>query len=437
MNNSFVGYKKIGVLFLLAALSVGDGSSASSVSGSPDGGSGYDLTTAEQARADFYDDFVAKTLVRGAHVTPVLAPIKWSNLGVDGFAGRIAELDLRTEFIAADTSAKMRRAIVKLNNARMDRHIASRLKILRVAPIKFYPDFSDEANPFFFVANMDQSVSDQGVARGARLLAINGINTSEYIDRLSPFLRFSTTRHMLVTEAPRYLSARDAGVIDSSLYQGKSDNTVTYTLESFADNNTYDITLQYNFANERDVSWLDPFILELDREDFASDEMAYESQYTALGFTQIFDTHKDAALYVNHAEQMALIEWYDFDDTRETVQDLIAAALAEGILDYDLIVDATHSGGGNSSALLVQILASEAFKTTFGNVRTDDIAFVNANKANHGSDVEAWIQQALDGGASFTTNEPFKLEFFPQGGNGIMEPAEKRFTGNWSLAKNI
>ena len=75
-------------------------------------------------------------------------------------------------------------------------------------------------------------------------------------------------------------------------------------------------------------------------------------------------------------------------------------------------------------------MADAPFKNTFGNVRVTDLRFVIANKANHGPDVEKWIDDAIAEGSSYTTNEPFKLRNFPRGSDGVMDPAPQRFTGD-------
>ena len=44
-----------------------------------------------------------------------------------------------------------------------------------------------------------------------------------------------------------------------------------------------------------------------------------------------------------------------------------------------MIIDSTHASGGSGSPYLVAILTDDAFRPTFGNVRTTDRAFVEAN----------------------------------------------------------
>lgn len=378
----------------------------------------------ENERTDFYDELYAKTMIREAW-----SPVKWEALGTD-FETECSRLNLRQEFADADSDLKLLRAIHKFNYARKDRHL--RLKATREymdedridqAPIRFYPDLSDETIVKFFVANLSQHVQDLGVERGDILLSVNGISIDKYIDLLSVYLRYSTYRHMLIMEAPKYISAR-SDIFGPELQQS---DKVLFTLKRNSNGESYDITL--NYSNPGSIAWLYKPILERDREDNLVDELYYEKFYSQFGFEQIFDDHLNSALYVNHNKKLALIEWYHFEETREGVEDLISAAQLNGVLGYDLIVDATHSGGGGNSALFLQVLSSTSFKTTFGNVRVTDNEFAQANAQRYNSSVKKWIMDAINSGQDYTDNEPFKLRLFPRGSNGIMKPAKSRFYG--------
>ena len=50
----------------------------------------------------------------------------------------------------------------------------------------------------------------------------------------------------------------------------------------------------------------------------------------------------------------------------------------EQILDYDMIIDVTFSGGGSRGAYAIQRLVDQPFRVTFGNVRLSD-----ARKGTH------------------------------------------------------
>ncbi len=376
----------------------------------------------DNERTAFFDLFVAKTMDRTAW-----SPFKWERIGTT-FERELELHALRAEFSAADTRIKMLRAIRKLNYIRKDNHLNLDLVDTvvdnRFAPIKFYPDLTEESQPFFFVTNFTSEVSDLGVNRGDRLVAVNGIPTNEYLWMLEPYLRGSTRRHVYLKEAPVYLSAKNS-LFGPELYA--EGDTVDYVLENGVTGEWYDVTLSYDFESAEVVHWQFAPAVVGDR---APNATRYRQFYERFGFESVFDNELDAALYLNRNIGVALIEWYDLEDTEQSINALVAAAAREGALGYDLIIDGTHGSGGTGSELVVRALSDAPFKTTFGNVRVSDVAFANANKGNHGPAVEEWIDDAIAEGRSCTTNEPFKLRNFPRGSDGVMEPAAERFTGD-------
>jgi hypothetical protein len=376
----------------------------------------------DNERTAFFDLFVAKTLDRTAW-----SRFKWEAIGTT-FERELELHALRAEFAAADTRLEMLRAMHKLNYIRKDNHLNLDLTDTvidnRFAPIKLYPDLADENEPFFFVANFTEEVSALGVNRGDRLVAVNGIPTNEYLWMLEPYLRGSTRRHVYLTKAPVYLSAKTA-LFGPELYA--DGDTVNYTLEHATTGDWYEVTLGYDFESEEVIQWQYDLTVLGDRMPSAD---SYRQFYERFGFELVFDNEIDAALYLNRNIQVALIEWYDLEDTQQSINDLVAAAAREGALGYDVIIDGTHGSGGTGSELVVRALADAPFENTFGNVRVNDLPFVIANKANHGPEVEAWIDDAVAKGRSYTTNEPFKLRNFPRGSDGVMDPAPERFTGD-------
>jgi hypothetical protein len=376
----------------------------------------------DNERTAFFDEFVAKTLIRTAW-----SPFKWEAIGTT-FERELELHGLRAEFAAADTHVEMLRAVHKLNFLRKDNHLAlsATAEVIdnRFAPIKFFPDLTDESDPFFFVTNFTAEVSTLGVNRGDRLIAVNGIPAAEYLWMLEPYLRGSTRRHVYLKEAPVYLSAKNH-LFGPELYA--EGDTVTYVLEHGMTGEWYDVALGYDFESSGVIHWQYAPAVVGDR---AENAERYRNFYQRFGFESVFDNELDAALYLNRNIGVAVIEWYDLEDTEQSINDLVTAAAREGALDYDVIVDGTHGSGGTGSELVVRALANASFKNTFGNVRVDDLEFTRTNKANHGPAVEAWIDDAIAEGSSYTTNEPFKLRNFPRGSDGVMEPAEQRFTGD-------
>jgi len=376
----------------------------------------------DNERTAFFDLFVAKTMDRTAW-----SPFKWDAIGTT-FERELELHGLRAEFAVADTRLEMLRAIRKLNYIRKDNHLNLDLidSVIdnRFAPIKFYPDLSEESEPFFFVTNFTSETADLGLSRGDRLVAVNGIPANEYLWLLEPYLRGSTRRHVYLKQVPVFLSAKNS-LFGPELYGG--GDTVSYTLERKVTGEWFDVTLEYEFESEAAIEWQFDRTVLGDRMPNADN---YRQFYERFGFELVFDNELDAALYLNRNIGVALIEWYDLEDTEQSINDLVAAASREGALGYDVIIDGTHGSGGTGSELVVRALANAPFKNTFGNVRVNDLAFVIANKANHGPEVEAWIDDAIAEGRSYTTNEPFKLRNFPRGSEGKMEPAPERFTGD-------
>jgi hypothetical protein len=372
-------------------------------------------------RTAFFDDFVAKTMIRTAW-----SDKKWEILGTT-FENELASHKLRAEFANADTKEKMTRAIFRLNNIRKDHHLAlgytEDMIENRYAPVKFYPDLSDEEHVFFFAANFTEEVMDLGVERGDKLIAVNGIPLDGYLWLLEPYICASTKRHMNIRYSPEYLGARN-DLFGAELYL--PDGAVKYVLEDQESGNWYEVTLQYGFTSEDEIPWLFPKVIAGSR---SSNEDYYRSLYEGLGFTSVFDNQVDAALYLNRDERLAVVEWYDLEETETSIRDLMAVAERENALDYDLVIDGMFSSGGSGSEYVVQALTGEPFTTTFGNVRIEDVEFVNQHKGEQGQRVEAWIEDCMAQGMKYTTNEPFKLRNFPVGSEGVMQPAEVRFTG--------
>jgi|GEM_PF-249020 len=376
----------------------------------------------ENERTAFFDDFVVKTWNRTAW-----SPVKWETWGTT-FERELEVRGLRWEFANADSRIELLRAIHKLNYARRDHHLLLQLTASeidnRFAPVKFYPDLSDEGDPFFFVTNLTSEIVEAGVDRGDRLIAVNGIPTNEYLWMLVPYMRGSTRRHMYLKEAPLYLSARN-DLFGPELYQ--DSDSVSYLLEYQNSGEWYEVTLAFDFDTAEEIEWLHaPAVLG----NRAANAERYRNFYERFGFELVFDNELDAALYLNRNIRVALVEWYDLEDTEQSVADLLAAAERENALDYDVIVDGTHGSGGTGSEFVVRALADVPLKNTFGNVRVDDLRFALRNKGNHGPDVEAWIDDAIAQELSYTTNEPFKLRNFPRGSEGMMEPGEQHFAGN-------
>ncbi len=379
------------------------------------------------ARTAFFDDFVEKTVTRTAW-----SPIKWKNLGTT-YEAELEFHNLRAEFANAEDETKLLRALLKLHNIQKDHHLVLEVTADRLsstttyAPIRFYPDMSDFSDMYFFVANYSANVAEQGVRRGDKLIAVNGVPAPEYVRWLDVSVQYSTRPQGFFNayggagQHPGFLSAKSP-LLDPDLFN--SDNPVTYTLEDRETDEWRDVTLEYSIPREQQVPWaLDPIM-----GGGGTNRGYYAAFYRSLGFTRIssdFPENEDGALWVRPEDNLAILEWFDFEDVRNSVADVIAAAERHGALGYDLIIDATHSSGGGGAPYLVQVLTARPFTPTFGNVRVTDRAFTESHINDHGPEVAAWIRRGLDAGGDYTTDEPFKLQY-----PAVMQPAETRFSGS-------
>ncbi|MCG8555301.1 MAG: hypothetical protein MJD61_08440 [Proteobacteria bacterium] len=380
-------------------------------------------TQPDNERTVLFDELVSRIRRRDA-----FAPVKWTKLGTD-FERELRRLDLRNQFALANTDIALLRALLKLSNARKDRHLVfdatSKYRRRRThAPVRFYPDLADLKAPLFFVGTLTKRAAAAGVRKRDLLVAVNGVPVDEYLRMLEPYVAYSTYRHMLVRHASRYLAAKNKA-FGPELYL--PDEKVRYTLHSALSGRWYEVTFRYE--NPRNLSWREPPLLDWDREQEPRDAAHFEAMYRDLGFSQVFDNHRSCALYVDHARRLALLEWYAFRDMRRSITELIRAAREERVLRYDLIVDATHSQGGRRSALLVQVLAARPFKTTFSDLRVQDKEFVRSHLDRYSRQVQAWANAAMSRGRAYTTRAPYKLELLDVDDAGIMKPAKERFRG--------
>ncbi len=374
---------------------------------------------------DFFDDLVAKIDIRTAW-----SPKKWQHMGTT-FEQELKKYKLKEEFAQANSNIEWLRAIHKLNHIRYDHHLKlsetydyiSEKRVTQ-APIRLYADFTDDKKPFIFVANFTQAVEDKGVKVGDKLLAVNNIPIDEYIERLKPYLQFSTLRNMYMEKLANALVAK------STLFGPEipQNSTVTLTLEPKGGGSSYKIELNYE-GRYRNIDWKYPYVVELYRQNYSADKSYIKSMYRDLGFSEVYDNNEDCALYINRTKKLNLIEWYDFESVSSNARELVNKAQQAGTLDWDVIVDATRSSGGGGGPHIVKYLVSQPFKVTFGNVRVSDASWARSKANGMSSSVRRWILKAIDAGKDYTTNEPFKLADFPEGSDGIMRPASTRFTG--------
>lgn len=383
--------------------------------------------TAEE-RALLFDDIVAKTRRREA-----FSPVKNRALGLDVVE---AMASLRDEFVSADSDEALYYALVKLSNARKDRHLTVRpveggLVVpgaggFTVAPIRFAPDFTD--SNVVFVADVAEEFpgNETRPSVGDRLVAVDGRQLPDYVAMVEPYHRYSTDAGF------RWKLARNVGVRSALLPSNlRGGEQVTYVLER-ANGGRYEVRVPY--LDPKEITWK------------GLGEPRYPAAFEPVYSTETFDLHRNAE------DRVLLLRWHGFRETLVTDMDrLMADAQSNDWLGHDLIVDATRSRGGARGVEVLQRISAKPFRTTFGNLRLSDVIepFVAEKRAEQAANgaKDAGISETMDGGSmlmdwlendvladlkagrAYTANVPFKLAHLPKDSDGVARPASVHFTG--------
>ena len=339
---------------------------------------------------------------------------------------------LRTEFIASKTEAEIWYALVKLSNARRDRH----LRVIPVygglnppergscvsAPIYVLPDYSDIHNPKVFVGARGEGVDSPNP--GDVIVGVNGRSIGEYISEFTPWIRHSTLHGLywyMAYELPKQVTH-----VPLDLYSER----LNLTLES-ASGRQYDISLPYSMGcySMRLIDSYPGFVEVMRRENFN--------------------------VLIERNRQILLLQWLDFerDELIKDIPALMEYAERENLLGYDMIIDVTRSSGGSWGAFVIQRLVDQPFRTTFGNVRLSDlgkgrIRSYSSRRANtsapdifglnlSGSWLYDWARtdatDSIRRGDEYTPPVPFKLAHLPKDSDGILQPASVHFTGRIAI----
>ncbi len=382
----------------------------------------------EADRAALFDEILEKTRDREA----------WSPFknAVHQFDPMTEMEAVRGEVVGAQSEPELFRALVKLSNARRDRHLGVDLVedglmvpfdgTRTQAPIRFLPDYGDESLHAFFVADIGRPwVGVQEVQVGDRVTHVNGWPIDEYAAALRPYMRYSMIPN-LRWQLASWLSQR-AIEIPPELQEGE---TVRYVLER-ADGTAYEVGAPW--LREADVEWA------------GHDARPYDG-FERIETFESFDLHRD------DERLLLVLDWHRFGGDLVLGTDwLIEYADAEGLLDYDLIFDATRGRGGSLGAYAIQRLSPKSFKTTFGNLRISDIIepFVADRRAafsrreildsgipetiDDGTWLLDWLEtdvlEALTAGEEYSSTVPFKSTHAPKSSDGVLDPAPVHFRG--------
>ena len=366
-----------------------------------------------------FDEIIRKTEQREA-----FSEIKESNVG---FSALEDMKKLRSEFVASETEAELYYALVKLSNARRDVHlrispVESGLPLPEQGPcistpIHVLPDLSDIHNPTFFVAAVGEEVTSP--YHGDVIVGVNGRSIEEYINEFTFWIRHSTLHGLywrMAYELPKQVSN-----VPPSLYSERLNLNLVGP-----SGQRYDVSLPYS-----------------------SDCYRLGSFVRHPGFVEVM-RRENFNVLLDRSQQILLLQWLDFEYSLiQDIVDLMEYSEEEGLLDYNVIVDVTLSGGGSRGAYAIQRLVDQPFRTTFGNVRLSDLGkariqrYANREPVANAPDIfglnlsRSWLydwartdaSEAIRRGDEYTPPVPFKLAHLPKDSDGILQPAPVHFSG--------
>ena len=372
-----------------------------------------------------FDQIINKTEQREA-----FSQVKETNIG---FSAIEDMKRLRSEFIASETELDLWFALVKLSNARRDRHLRVRTvdgglpgpeqQPCVAAPIHVLPQILDIHNPTFFVAAVGEGLTSP--QPGDVIVGVNGRSIPEYINELAPWTSHSTLPGLywqLADDLPQMVSR-----IPRTAYSER----LNLTLER-PSGERYDVSLPYSGRCTR-----------------------FPLASGNPGFVEVMERENFNVL-VDESRDIVLLQWLDFelDELIRDIPALMEYAGDEDLLDYDMIIDVTWSGGGSGGAYAIQRLVDRPFRPTFGNVRLSDLGkekiledlahrrvrtgardIVGLNLS--GSWLYDWARtdatEAIRRGEEYTPPVPFKLAHLPKDSDGILQPAPVHFNGGVAI----
>ncbi len=390
--------------------------------------------TAEDRKA-LFEYLLEKTMEREA-----FSPAKNRHLGLDVEASMRAH---EGDIVAADSQEALFYALVRLSNARKDRHLSIRAIDGGLTAPDYYPgtgtrppvagirvdlDYSRADEVLLFVSDVAaSSAQNQGVLRGDLIVSVNGATPKERFEQVRPYIRYST-EHGYRKKFSQAFNTR-TGLLPPSMY----NETLDLTLER-KDGGRYDVSLDYVDADT--IDWVS----------------SSTERYPGFALRAERPTYD---LYVSTGEVRAIVlDWHRFHARLVEDMDWLMEYAAENdLLDHDIVFDSTRSGGGSLGAYAIQRLSPKPFKTTFGNLRISDVIprFIeertrnfDANAApmdgagketiDNGSWLIDWltddVQKAYEAGQQYSNNVPFKLAHAPKHSDGVIRPAAVHFTGN-------
>lgn len=381
-----------------------------------------DTTGTPEQRDQLFHELRTEILEREA-----FSPVKEDHLGLDVPAAMDA---IEPEVTAAETDTELFYALVKLSNARKDRHLevvpaeggleVSGYEDERAAPLRFATDYGAPGAYTIFVADLDASFFAGGAyartpAIGDRVVSVDGRPLADHVAAVEPYLRYSTVENLW------WHVSDELGERSAVLPPDHYGDTVTYGLEA-PDGAAYEVTVPWLASD--DLAWTRP-------EAPVYPDLALELT------TETFELYRHTA-----GREVVVLRWLGFKETLlDDVETLTTWAADHGLLGHALIVDATGSRGGSYGADALSHLTGTPFRCTFGNLRLSDVTepFVaqvrEEVEAGDESQEEllAWLEgpvtEALAEGRAYSDDVPFKLQTLPADSDGIVQPAPVHFEG--------
>ena len=342
---------------------------------------------------------------------------------------------LRDEFVASETDLELYFALVKLSNARRDRHLwvepvhgglePPEFRPCVSAPIMVLPEIpedQEDGNPIFFIAQIGEGLSSPDP--GDVIVGVNGRSMEEYLAEFIPWTSHSTLPGLywqLADDLPQRVTR-----IPQHLYSDE----LKLSLER-PSGQRYDVNLSYSSRCSR-----------------------YLFQPSYSGFDWIMERDNFNVL-LDRDRRIVLLQWLDFEleELIQDIDDLMEYAEDDQLLDHDLVIDVTYSGGGSGGAFAIQRLVDRPFRPTYGNVRLSDLGkdliryYAGREPRTDAPDIfglnlsRSWLidwartdaSDAIRRGEEYTPPVPFKLAHLPKDSEGILKPAEVHFSGRAAI----
>ena len=250
-------------------------------------------------------------------------------------------LQFKEEMIAADTDAKLFNVLMKISNARKDRHLSVGLVDggldlsdieIKHAPIRFAVDYGALDVYSFFVSDYAENIleytGENQPEIGDKLITVNGQPIDEYFDTVEPYHRYSTINGLWwkFAEALPQQTYR----VSSTLQK----NTLECTLEK-KDGVQYSIELPY----------FDPGSIEWQGFYQGFGDRRYP------GFSKVYSCQTYVLFKHDDGQKVLVLDWYGFRENLVADMDRLVEYAAEyNMLDYAIIWDGTRSRGGSKGA---------------------------------------------------------------------------------------